>query len=331
MANPYRHLYRRSVRFRRFVRRRKNAAVLWATQRALAHFRAMPLEEALRASDRWGARAYRWLGRPRRLALEHLEIAFGDTLPPSAREHLARACFVNVARSFCEIAHIDTIRERRDTYFDVVGMEHADAVLASGRGAVVVTGHLGNWELLAAYWAWRGHPVAAIARKAEDSGLNDLLVDFRRRQGVETILRESPSAARQILRALKSNALLAMLVDQDTKVQSMSLPFFGRTARTPVAAASLAVRKDLPVIVAFIQRRAQGGHRIIVHPPLPVDESLDVGKRIHVLTRAFNEHIEEQVRRNPAEWVWWHRRWRHGPQAGLDVDAPEEPAGLTRA
>ena len=319
--NPYKRFYKRNVRFRRFVRRIKNRIVLRVTAAALRYIDRRPLDEALALGDRWGALAFRWLRRPRRLALEHIEVAFGRSLPPSVREHLARASFINAARSFCEIAKIDEIRERRDRYFEVDGFEHAEAVLAHGRGAVVVTGHLGNWELLAAYWAWRGHPVAAIARKLSDPTLNDLLVGMRQRQGVETILRESPSSARQILRAVKSNALLAMLVDQDTNVQSLSVPFFGRAARTPVAAASLAVRRELPVLVAFIQRRAGGGHRISVQPPIAVPASGDKKKDIQVLTQIFNQRIEEQIRRNPAEWVWWHRRWRRAPQPGLDVDS----------
>ncbi len=318
-VNPYKLLYKRNVRFRRAVRRIKEGAVRRLTEGALRYIDRRPLDEALALGERVGLLAYRFLRRPRRLALEHLEIAFGRSLPPSAREHLARASFVNAARSFCEIAKIDEIRERRERYFEVDGMQHAEAVLARGTGAIVVTGHLGNWELLASYWAWRGQPVAAIARRLSDAALNDLLVDMRRRQGVETILRESPSSARQILRAIKSNALLAMLVDQDTRVQSLSVPFFGRAARTPVAAASLAVRRELPVLIAFIQRRAGGGHRIVVQPPIEVPASGDRAADIQELTRVFNERIEEQVRHNPAEWVWWHRRWRRSPQPG-DLD-----------
>lgn len=321
--NPYKRLYRRSFRFRRFVRRLKNGVVVRLTRALLAYIERRPLDEALALGDRWGARAFRWLRRPRSLALRHLDIAFGRSLPPSAREHLARASFINAARSFCEIARIDEIRARRDRYFEVEGFEHAQAVLARGTGAIVVTGHVGNWELLAAWWAWQGLPVVAIARKLSDPALNDLLVGLRHRQGVETILRESPSSARQILRAMKSNSLLAMLVDQDTRVQSLSVPFFGRAARTPVAAASLAVRRELPVLVAFIQRRAGGGHRITVQPPIEVVKSADIAADIHALTRLFNERIEEQIRRNPAEWVWWHRRWRRSPQPGLDLDSGE--------
>jgi len=320
MANPYRFLYRRSVRFRRLVRRAKNALILGAIRSSLAYVDRRSLADALRLGERLGGWAFRLLRKPRRLALEHLDVAFGGRLPPSARERLARASFVNAALSFCELAKIDAIREQHKTYFEVQGQENVEALLAAGRGAVIVTGHIGNWELLAAYWAWLGLPVAAIARRVEDGEINQVLVDLRARQGVATILRESPAAAREILRALKQNALLAILIDQDTRVQSVSLPFFGRAARTPIAAASLAIRRDLPVATVFIQRRPQGGHRISVGKPIVIPRSDDVAEDIRALTKVFNDQIEAQIERNPAEWVWWHRRWRRSPQPELDLD-----------
>ncbi|HYD47149.1 MAG TPA: lysophospholipid acyltransferase family protein [Terriglobales bacterium] len=318
--NPIRYLYRTSPRARRALRLTKNRVTSRAAQSAFDYVAKKPLDQALALGDRVGALAYRVLRQQRDLAEEHVRHAFGDTLAPALRTHLVRSSFMNVARCFIELAKIDEIRARRAEYFEVVGWHHAEKVLAAGRGAVVVTGHIGNWELLAAYWAWSGHPVVAIARRIYAEELNRMLVNFRERQGVETVLRESPNSARQILAAMKRNALLAMLIDQDTKVQSVSVPFFGRLARTPVAAASLAVRRELPAVAAFIQRRPEGGHRITILPPFEIERTGDVHADIKALTRRFNDAIERQIRANPAEWVWWHRRWRRGPIVDLDLD-----------
>jgi len=316
----FRRLYKKSLRLRRLIRRMKNAAVASVARLALAALGRLSLERALQVGEKTGALLYRLLRGPRRLALEHLRLAFGDQLSPTAREHLARASFINIARSFCEVAKIDDIRARAEEYFEVEGWEEAEWALAGQTGAVVVTGHIGNWELLAAYFAWRGLKVAAIARRIYVPQLNQLLVEFRSRQGVETILRESPQSTRQILRALKAKALLAMLIDQDTHAPSISVPFFGRMARTPAAAAALAIRRELPAVVMFIQRRPQGGHRITINLPLVIERSGDLQADIRNLTRRFNEALERQIRRNPAEWVWWHRRWRRAPLAQLDLD-----------
>jgi Kdo2-lipid IVA lauroyltransferase/acyltransferase len=320
MTNRLRRFYKISPRLRRLVRRTKNAVIGGLTGGALWLVGRFSLDQALRLGERIGALAYLLLRTPRRLTHEHLHLAFGDELTPAAREHLARASFVNVARSFCELAKIDEIRSRMNEYVEVEGWEHLEAALAPGKGAVVITGHIGNWELLAAYVAWRGVRVAAMARRIYAERVNQLLVGFRARQGVETILREHPNSARKILKALKSNAVLAMLIDQDTHTPSVSIPFFGRLARTPAAAAALAVRRDLPALAVFIHRRPQGGHCITFSPPINNARSTDSGADIRALTREFSVALETQVRRNPAEWVWWHRRWRRPPVAHLDLD-----------
>jgi Kdo2-lipid IVA lauroyltransferase/acyltransferase len=320
MTNPLRRLHRISPRLRRLVRRTKNALIGGLTGGALWLVGCVSLDQALRLGERFGALAYFFLRTPRRLAHEHLQFAFGNELTPAGREHLARASFINIARSFCELAKIDAIRDRMNEYVEVEGWEHLEAALAPGKGAVVITGHIGNWELLAAYVAWRSVRVVAMARRIYAERVNQLLVDFRARQGVETILREHPDSARKILKALKSNAVLAMLIDQDTHTPSVSVPFFGRLARTPAAAAALAVRRDLPALAVFIHRRPQGGHCITFSPPINPERSTDSPADIRALTREFSVALETQIRRNPAEWVWWHRRWRRPPVAHLDMD-----------
>jgi len=320
MKNPLRRLHKGSPRVRQLSRRLENAVVTVGARSALKCAERLSLEQALRFGEWLGRLLYRVLREPRRRALEHLGIAFGDSLTPTAREHLARASFINVARCFCELAKIDVIRARRAEYFALEGEEHAQALLAAGTGAIIITGHIGNWELLAAYFAWRGLPVATIARRIYAERLNRMLVDFRRRQGIETILRESPHSARQMLKALEENALLAMVIDQDTHAPSVSVPLFGRMARTPAAAASIAIRRNLPVAAVFIQRRGEGGHRITVSPPFVIERSDDRRADIAALTRQFNFALEAQIRNNPAEWVWWHERWRRERLPYLDLD-----------
>jgi KDO2-lipid IV(A) lauroyltransferase len=320
MSNPLRRSLKGSPRLRRVKRRLVNSAVAFGMDVVLRTTRRLSLEQTLRLGERTGTLLYRVLGQPRRLALEHLQIAFGDELTPTAREHLARASFVNIVRCFCELTKIDAIRARRDEYFELDGAEHAQALRAAGKGALIITGHIGNWELLAAYFAWSGFPVAAIARRVYAGRIYQQIVDFRRRQGVETILRESPHSATRILKAVEENALLAMVLDQDTHAPSASVPFFGRLARTPAAAASLAIRRGLPVAAVFIQRRGECGHRITVCPPFVVERTDDKRADIAALTRQFNLALDAQIRRNPAEWVWWHRRWRRMPLPHLDLD-----------
>lgn len=319
--NPLRTLYRRSHRLRRVVRRRKDALTYHGARLALWLPRQVRLETALRLADRAGDLIYALDRRTRERALAHLDIAYGDELSAAAKERIARAALRNAARVFVEVTHMEDLKTRFDDYVTVEGWEHVHAVLDAGRGAIVVTGHIGNWEVLAAYFAGRGIPIAGIARRMNDPRLNKLLVDYRARNGVRTIMRESPSSGREILQVLRDHGILALLIDQDLQAPSVSVPFFGRLARTPAAAAALAVRRDLPIVPAFAQRRPQGGHRLTVLPPLHPPRSGDRRMDILELTRRCNEIIEERVRQNPAEWVWWHKRWRRKPVPRLDLDA----------
>jgi len=318
--------YRRFRRLRRAVRRGKNAGLSSLVKSALYLVRKMSLEKALRRADRLGDIAYFVASGTRRLALEHVRSALGEELSATAYERVIRASFRNVARCFVEVAKFDEIRPRLDDYVQIEGWEHVETVLAEGRGAIAITGHIGNWELLAAFFGLRGVPVAAVARRIDPPGLNSAIVDFRRSNGVQTILRESPRASREILGILRANGILAMLIDQDTRAPSVSVPFFGRMARTPAAAASLAIRRQLPVLAVFAQRRGTDGHRLTVLPPIRLESTGDRRQDIAALTRRFNQILEDRIRRNPAEWVWWHRRWRHGPIARLDLDSEPRSA-----
>ena len=319
--NPLRRLYRRSHRLRRFVRRRKDALTYHAARFALWLPRQVSLDTALRVADRIGDIIYAVDRKTRERALAHLDIAYGDELSRAAKEDIARGALRNAARCFVEVTHMEDLKTHFDDYVTVEGWEHVHAVLDAGKGAIVVTGHVGNWEVLAAYFAGRGIPIAGIARQMNDPRLNQLLVDFRARNGVRTIMRESPSSGREILKVLRERGVLALLIDQDLQAPSVSVPFFGRLARTPVAAAALAVRRDLPIVPAFAQRRPEGGHRLTVLPPLYSPRSGDRRMDVLELTRRCNEIIEERVRLNPSEWVWWHKRWRRAPVPKLDLDA----------
>ncbi|MEO8602467.1 MAG: lysophospholipid acyltransferase family protein [bacterium] len=320
--NPIRRYYKRNRRLRRFIRRRKDAVTYYAARVAFWLPRQVSLDRALRLADRFGDLAYRFSGETRRLSLAHLDLAYGDELTADAKRDIARAALRNAARCFVELTHMDAIRAHFDDYASVEGWEHVETVLQMGQGAIVVTGHIGNWELLAAYFAGRKQlPIIAVARRLNDPRLNQFVFDLRARNGVRTILRESPSSGREILRVLRDHHALALIVDQDIMTPSVTVPFFGHPARTPVAPAALAVRRKMPIVAAFAQRRPGGGHLFTVMPPIALPETGDKRLDVLELTRRINNAFEQHIRRNPGEWVWWHKRWRRRPIPKLDLDA----------
>jgi KDO2-lipid IV(A) lauroyltransferase len=247
--------------------------------------------------------------RDRRRTLEHLALALPE-LPVAARRHLGRASFTHFGAMLAECLWLrgrDGAEVLRRVEF--AGWEELERARAGGRPLVVLTGHCGNWELLAAALNVRGLGMAVVARELEDPGLQRSLLALRARFGTRTIVRGTAGAARELLRTLRAGGALGMLIDQDTRVDGVWVDFFGRPAWTPVGAADLALRLGAAVVPVFIERLPDGAHRARVEPELalPADRV--------AATQAMTERIEAQVRRVPEQWVWMHRRWRRQPDA----------------
>ena len=250
-----------------------------------------------------------------RQPLRQLELCYGDTLPHPARKALVRGLFDHLGRSVFEVLRLRRLTpERVDKMVDVEGIEHLQAVQRAGRGFIIVTGHLGNWELMAA-WVAQRVPLSVLARFLPNWKLNEWLVETRRRQGVRTVYRGSFEAAREALRALRRGEALGILIDQDTAVDGDFVPFFGRPAFTPTGAAALALRTGAPLLPTFIHRD-RGRHRIVFEPPVHVENRGTKHETQRAYTALLTERIEHRIRQHPEQWVWMHRRFRTKPPAG---------------
>jgi KDO2-lipid IV(A) lauroyltransferase len=281
----------------------------------------LPLRPALWLGGAAGRLGHRLAGGTRRLALAHLALAFPEKTPEE-REAICRDMFVHLGRSTTELASNRWYDRRLDGYVEIRPPGLLAEVMARGRGMVFVTGHLGSWELLARRIARAGGPNAVIAKSRGDRKLNELAARFRAEGGVTTLWREDPETGRAIIKTFRSGKALGILIDQDTRVQGVFVPFFGRLAFTPRAAADFAVRFGAPVVVGTIHRkgpRAADGHLLelteITFSSDPPDREAEVVR----LTAACTAVLEDAIRRHPGEWVWMHERWKTRPpgeQAG---------------
>src|SRR5437773_7383366 len=237
---------RRSLwrRLRRATRDPRNAALARAIGGFSRALGALPMPAALAVGRGLGTAAHALLATPRRLAVAHMGLAFPE-LDLATRRRLVRATFRHAGQAFAELSLFETILRRPD-YVRLEGVEALDTALARGRGAIAVTGHVGNWELLAAWAAAIGYPITVVVRRVNDLRFHSLIVRFRAAAGVEVLVRVSP-------------------------------------------------------IPAELPRGREG---------------------VRELTRRLTAAIEAQIRRSPAEWVWWHERWRKQPSAA----APRPPA-----
>lgn len=296
-----------TARHRRF-RALRTRSISFGVHLLSALFRLAPWRVAQSVGRGLGALAWMVVPRDRRRALEHLSIAFPE-LPEEERRRLARASFLQLGITAGEILWLfrrDCRAVARHVRLD--GLETVREIRDSGRPIVYVTGHCGNWELLAAGCNCSGLGITVAVRGLDEEPLQRLVEGFRNRFGTRTVERGEAGAARELLRGLRDGAL-GMLIDQDTKVDGVWVPFFGRPAYTPVGAAKLALRRNVVTVPVFIERHGDGSHSIRFHDPLdlPDDET--------AATALMTGAIEAQVRRRPEQWVWMHRRWRTQPAA----------------
>jgi Kdo2-lipid IVA lauroyltransferase/acyltransferase len=300
-----------TVPLRKRVRRSVRSVVIAALLRLIA---LIPLGPAVRIGAFLGGLGYRLFGGTRRLALRHLALAFPEKSEAERRD-IARRMFVHLGMSAMEITSIRSYADRVERYMEI-DPGPLRAALAQGRGIVFVTGHLGNWELMARAVAKVGAPVSAVAKRGGDARLMGLIEGWRQDGAVTTLWREDASTARALLRVFKENRVLGILCDQDTNVQGVWVPFFGRTAWSPRAPADLALRTGAPILVGTSHRKGErpGDGFLFEMTGIPYDpEPADREAEVLRITAACQAVLEDAIRRHPADWVWMHERWKTQP------------------
>jgi len=271
----------------------------------------LPLSWAQAFGRALGSAAFHLARGERRKALASLSIAFPE-LSEEARLDLARRCFRHLGTAILEMAVAPRLsRSEFDRLVDCSGdaLAAMDRAHASGKGAVCVAAHLGNWELQAWGVARHGLPLHAVGKENVDPRLTRLIDRFRAAGGVRNIWRGQPGAAVGLLRMLRKGELLGILIDQDTNVQNVFVPFFGQPAATPRAAADLVLRTGAAALVCLVHKREDGTYRA-TSEELEVPRTGDVERDVVELTARFTARIETAIRAHPEQWVWMHQRWK---------------------
>ncbi len=251
----------------------------------------------------------------------NLDRALSDTTSARERARIARDVRLHSARIFSEwvrLARGAPPGSPRGRWIeDQVEVDPSVAILqrelARGRGALVVTAHIGNWELLAARLRRAGHQGAVVGFRRPNDSSARWLVDMRRAYGVETIAQdESPRA---ILRTLSAGGVVGLLCDLEVRrLDGEFVPFFGRPALTMTAPAALARAARIPLVPARCVLDARTGrYRLVFDAPLALDEELDRRGRITDLLSRLNRGFERWIRADPAQWAWHQPRWRTQP------------------
>lgn len=179
--------------------------------------------------------------------------------------------------------------------------------LKQGKGAILLSGHFGNWELLAKSFAQR-HPTSVIVAKQSNPMVDSLMNDTRTTKGFNTIYKDS-LVFRSVSRALKNNEFVAILADQDAGRQGVFVPFFGRLASTAKGPAAFALRCDCPIFATFSIRQPDGKYRTIPKE-IKKPEGVSEEEAVEMIMAQYSKILQQQIEEYPSYWFWFHRRWK---------------------
>jgi KDO2-lipid IV(A) lauroyltransferase len=308
---------------RRWVKRLRKGthrlSLAWTARFIQLVSKLTPYSLGVWAGGRLGSLAYILLPRERRKAIAHLAFVFGDRGDDWIRR-TARQSFVHLGKALFELALMTP--GRLSGQVEIHGLDNLRKAMEQGKGVVYVTGHIGNWEVMGSAVAAQ-FPLSVVAAPIKPGEVNEIIIRLRADLGYRTIVRNSPGAARELIRIFKENRILGILIDQDTKVEGAFVDFMGRPAWTPTAAASMAIKFGAPVVFGWIQREPDNRHKIFIEGPLELLHTGDNRGDIVANTAMFTKKIEECVMRNPEQWVWMHRRWKRQPPESKSAAVPQ--------
>jgi KDO2-lipid IV(A) lauroyltransferase len=244
----------------------------------------------------------------RRLVERNLRRA-DPTLSGRDLDRAVRHLFESYARYWAESFRLPALSLAEiEAGFVTTGFEHIEAARAAGGGAIMVLPHLGGWEW-AAFWLTRvkGIPVTAVVEKLEPESLFEWFVDLRRSFGME-VVPLGPAAGKATLRALKDNALLALLCDRDLTGDGQEVEFFGERTTLPAGPATLALRTGAPILPTAIYFEGDL-RRGVVRPPLDVSRQGSLREDVARVTQDVAHALEELIRAAPEQWHLLQPNW----------------------
>lgn len=259
-----------------------------------------------------GGFAFSVLKLRRRVVMQHLERVFAGERSRAELVGIARRSYENFGRMTFEYMRFPRMTPRDvEALITVTGSEHIDAALEKGNGAVLVCGHLGNWEILAML-ASKGYPMTFLVGEQHNILVDGMMNRLRARFGGELV--PVTGNLMGVLRALRRNRVVCMLSDQDAGRDGVFVEFLGKQASTPFGPARMSVQSGAPLLPGGIVRHAGGAHEIVVRPSVESPpEDLPKDERVRLLTQGYTTEFGRFIRQYPDLYFWMHRRWKTRP------------------
>ncbi|MEO1473100.1 MAG: lysophospholipid acyltransferase family protein, partial [Pseudomonadota bacterium] len=213
----------------------------------------------------------------------------------------------NVGRTAGELPHLPKIHPYKGDRVEVVGAERLDEIRESDKGAVMISGHLANWEIMAAVICNRPLDCLVTYRMLNNPHIDRRLNAVRHDYGIG-VLAPKGMGTRELMRALSKGRTVALMNDQKFN-QGLAVPFFGHDAMTAPGPTRLAMKYDVPLVPVSTVRTGPARFRVTIHAPIERPNTGDEDVDLHATVARISAFIEARVREEPGQWFWQHRRW----------------------
>lgn len=271
----------------------------------------VPRSLALAMARFWGWLGFYLVWRHRDRTLNHLRIAFRNEKSEAEIKKIGRGVFQSLAQTGIEILQFPKLTPQKIAKFVDMGsaVQTYKTLLSEGKGLIVVTAHIGNWELLAGALTLLGISGCVIGRRLYYEPYNQWILSLRSSLNVQTVYKDE--SAKKIISVLKNNQCVGLLPDQDMDaVRGLFVPFFGKPAYTSVAPVKLAMATGAPIILTFLIRKPGDRYQLILGDVLRPDLKDSSDESLRSWTMKWMKGMESIIRLYPEQWAWMHNRWR---------------------
>jgi len=253
--------------------------------------------------------AFYLVPRIKRDGYKHIDYAFGDTLSKKEKKKILWNATKNMFLVAFEFPHLPRLAEEKyDKIATCRGIEFIENYKKNKQGALFVSAHLGNWEMMASLIGSHDYPVAEIVREFDDPQLNKVIDALRTGAKIKTIPKDQ--SANQIIKLLKEGWFVGMLIDQSPRDNGAPTLFFDKPCWSTIGPAYIYARTRIPVHPVSMTRNNDGTLLLEIFPPLELVHTGDLKEDILKNTQICQNAIENIIRQHPEQWLWFHRRWK---------------------
>lgn len=270
----------------------------------------LPMQSALAAGKFCGLCAFYFSSR-RHVAYADLKAAFGSRFSGRERWRIVRKHFAHMGQLGVEVIRSPSLDQAYvNQMVEIHHRERFDQAVAKGKGVVLLTAHLGNWELLHMVAGLLGQPMFVLARGQKQKRLDESMNQLRQKHGSVAVIRGM--GIRELFRALKRKQLVGLLGDQDAgKDGGVIVPFFGRKTTVPTGAFEMARRSGAALLPCFDIRKPDGRHAIFVTEEIPCEGESGDAQALIPAVKVYLERLEQLITEHPEQWLWATKRWKH--------------------